>query len=761
MKTKTIITTLTALLWAMNLQGQVSVPGSLVTVVLDEDGKTRCLNQSAGEFRQYVLGEPSGTVVTTRSVPHYGHGNVVESSATFVVTYNGFSAEAQTAFQFAVDIWASQINSPVDIRVTANWVPLAPNVLGSAGPGTGFRDFSGAPVPGVFYAVALAEMLAGTNLNFIGADINANFNSTFGWYLGTDGNPGSQYDFVDVVLHELCHGLGFVDSFDKNGTIGSWGITGIYPYAFDLKLVNGPGDSLLNTTLFPNPSAALGAVLTSNDVFNNGVYAVLANSGGRPRIYAPATWAPGSSIAHLDEATYPASDVNSLMTPQVGTGEATRTPGPITTGIFQDMGWAIASRILVTKILLDITLAEETTNFFIADLSGLFVDMFGSPVTTSVSSSGDVVPMVSNDSLFLSVTSGFVGTDVISVLGVNGENDSLVVSFEAKILAPNAAVSGVVYSLGLPGEFGSLYSIDPNTGLASLIAETGLRDGTALAIRPSTKEIYALVPRSGSAVFGKVDALTGEVAQIATIGISNLEGMTFDTNDDLYISARSGDLYELDPATGQPLLIGGTGISRPFGLAIDPTTGQLWGGSFQTKKIYHIDKTTGASSEVGNSGFSIRGMTFDETGKCYAMAGSNNSESDLIRLDTSTGLGTVVGTTGIEDLNSLGVDGTIVLGIETVAGPADFELFQNFPNPFNPVTQIRYSIEKRVHVLVAVYNTLGQRVAKLVDAVEDPGLKHVSWSGKTDSGVYASSGIYFYQIEAGGFAKARKMLLIK
>jgi hypothetical protein len=84
--------------------------------------------------------------------------------STFVVTYNGFIPQAQTAFQAAVDIWASQIQSSVPIRVTANWTTLSPGVLGSAGPTYVFRDFSGAPSANTFYAAALAKKLSGTDL---------------------------------------------------------------------------------------------------------------------------------------------------------------------------------------------------------------------------------------------------------------------------------------------------------------------------------------------------------------------------------------------------------------------------------------------------------------------------------------------------------------------------------------------------------------------------------------------------------------------
>lgn len=268
------------------------------------------------------------------------------ATATFIVTYNGFTSQAQAAFQRAVDIWSSLITSTVPIRVTANWTPLGPGVLGSAGATSVYRDFSGAPQANTWYAVALAEKLAGMDLNGTStADINANFSSAFSnWYYGTDGNPPSnQYDLVTVVLHELGHGLTFAGSMTVSAGQGSWGSGSGFPFIYDRFTQNGAGQSLINTTLFPNPSAALATQLQSNSVYFSGPQAIAANGGTRPPLYAPASWISGSSYSHLDETLYPAGNPNSLMTPQFGTGEAIHDPGPVTLGMFRDMGWTTSS----------------------------------------------------------------------------------------------------------------------------------------------------------------------------------------------------------------------------------------------------------------------------------------------------------------------------------------------------------------------------------------------------------------------------------
>jgi hypothetical protein len=264
-------------------------------------------------------------------------------TAQFDVTYDGFTPDAQQAFQAAVNVWGAQLSTPVTIRVEAHWTPLGPGVLGSAGPNDMEINFTNAPMSDTWYPVALANKIAGTDLAPGRPHIVANFSSVFSnWYTGTDGNtPADKYDLMSVVTHELGHGLGFIGSMnvDASGQ-GSWGNGTSYPFAFDRFTGNSTGQSLLDTSIFPNPSTALAGQLTSNQLFWFGQKGTAAAGGAPgPVLYAPATWEQGSSYSHLDETTYPAGNPNSLMTPQLGMGEAIHDPGPICMAIFSDMGW--------------------------------------------------------------------------------------------------------------------------------------------------------------------------------------------------------------------------------------------------------------------------------------------------------------------------------------------------------------------------------------------------------------------------------------
>jgi hypothetical protein len=93
--------------------------------------------------------------------------------------------------------------------------------------------------------------------------------------------------------------------------------------------------------------------------------------------------------------------------------------------------------------------------------------------------------------------------------------------------------------------------------------------------------------------------------------------------------------------------------------------------------------------------------------------------------------------------------------------PKAYELAQNFPNPFNPVTTIRFDIRKKGHVRLRIYNVAGQLVKTLVDDVMDPGSYTSEWTGVNNAGAEVASGVYFYRLEAAGYENVKKMVLLR
>jgi len=93
--------------------------------------------------------------------------------------------------------------------------------------------------------------------------------------------------------------------------------------------------------------------------------------------------------------------------------------------------------------------------------------------------------------------------------------------------------------------------------------------------------------------------------------------------------------------------------------------------------------------------------------------------------------------------------------------PRVFALKDNYPNPFNPMTKISFSLPEAQYVKLVIYGVDGKRVATLIDGQQTSGLHEVVWMGRNDSGSSVASGTYFYQIQAGPYSQVKKMTLVK
>jgi hypothetical protein len=93
--------------------------------------------------------------------------------------------------------------------------------------------------------------------------------------------------------------------------------------------------------------------------------------------------------------------------------------------------------------------------------------------------------------------------------------------------------------------------------------------------------------------------------------------------------------------------------------------------------------------------------------------------------------------------------------------PKRFALHANEPNPFNPVTRIRYDLPKATGVEVTIYNTGGQKVRTLAAGRRPAGSHSIAWDGRDGRGNAVASGVYLYRLETPEYGETRKMLLVK
>jgi Secretion system C-terminal sorting domain len=341
------------------------------------------VSQSMRDVKQMVNNEPHIIIdfgeeidMNTR-VPFKGNLNqpggrlTGSNAAVFEVTYTNFSTAQEEAFQYAVNIWSSLLQSDVPVRIDAVMSPLGDGVIGQTGITARYANFDNAQKINTFYAVAMAEKIAGKELNGAQfADIEIELSSDFFFYFGTDGNtPGDKFDFVSIVLHEIGHGLGFTDgSFVTGAGTGFYTVFGA-PTVYDrhMELLNGSNivDSLTSGT------PALGDALTSGQLYFNSFSFPTIND--RPKLWAPGSYNSGSSIAHLDENLYPAGDPNSLMSPQFGFGESIHDLG-IAYEIFQDMGWVAMDINLVRFLDSEDSITDRTVTVTVLGDSAVISD---------------------------------------------------------------------------------------------------------------------------------------------------------------------------------------------------------------------------------------------------------------------------------------------------------------------------------------------------------------------------------------------------
>ena len=111
--------------------------------------------------------------------------------------------------------------------------------------------------------------------------------------------------------------------------------------------------------------------------------------------------------------------------------------------------------------------------------------------------------------------------------------------------------------------------------------------------------------------------------------------------------------------------------------------------------------------------------------------------------------------TAIDDFTFVSF-GTTTTAEEETSLPAEYSLSQNYPNPFNPSTTIHYELPTRSHVVLKVFNVLGQEVTTLVDEAKLAGRHQVRWDADG-----FSSGVFLYRLQAGEFVETKKLILLK
>ena len=116
---------------------------------------------------------------------------------------------------------------------------------------------------------------------------------------------------------------------------------------------------------------------------------------------------------------------------------------------------------------------------------------------------------------------------------------------------------------------------------------------------------------------------------------------------------------------------------------------------------------------------------------------------------------------GLDDIYWDGGETTSIIEDEFGENPTKFNLQNSFPNPFNPVTTLRYDLPEDALVNITIYDMVGRVVKTLMNDQQTAGYKSIQWNATNDAGSPVSAGIYLYMIQAGEFRQTRKMVLLK
>lgn len=168
------------------------------------------------------------------------------------------------------------------------------------------------------------------------------------------------------------------------------------------------------------------------------------------------------------------------------------------------------------------------------------------------------------------------------------------------------------------------------------------------------------------------------------------------------------------------------------------------------------------SSYFTNTDFNVATIKYSIDGyqKWITRWGDGGDGGSKILVDNNLNIyiGGGEGVAGPNFLDLLAIKYSQIVGINNISNiiPDKYQLFQNFPNPFNPVTSIRFNINKYGLTKLDIFNPLGKKITTLVNQILYPGEYEIKWNADNNA-----SGVYFYNLENENFKETKKMMLIK
>jgi photosystem II stability/assembly factor-like uncharacterized protein len=428
------------------------------------------------------------------------------------------------------------------------------------------------------------------------------------------------------------------------------------------------------------------------------------------------------------------------------------------------------------KVFKDISFADNQVGYIVTELGAVYKSTNGGDNWTLIMNLGFPYYWYGVDAL---------SPDTVVIAGFNNQGDIhsgvLRWSFDGGATWTN----DIILHIPPPGVgwLTKVHFFDPNRGIVSAEFSGGMHY-TANGGRDSSSWTYVQVNSDLGWFAGNIDATSD--GNVFTTGIHFAHSSDYGIN---WTSGPSAD-YVFDGGvdfldnilTG---LTGGGQISAPVSGWTHKTIdgGQSWSQRLYTfpypiRSVKCINDTTA---------FAFGGNLYDEAGGIYSTTDAGLNWN----LDVSTGaemfsfdsmpissdsidiwcVGSTGGSTGfVGKLYKARIPDNIIVPVEEEWQIFNsYQLEQNFPNPFNPSTKIRYTIPSVIAsgtkqsqlVTLKVYDVLGSEVASLVNEEKPAGSYEAEFTVGQDSRPDIASGVYFYRLQAGSFVETKKMLLLK
>jgi hypothetical protein len=644
--------------------------------------------------------------------------------------------QAKTAFDYAVSIWSTHLESTIPIRIEASWTALGGNTLGSAGPTLLFTLSGDGVEPNTFYTIAQASAMLGEDLvsqNSVEFDVRVNMNCNFtDWYYGLDANPSlNDIDFVTVLLHEIGHGIGFIGSMfgDNDTQSADWGLSNPpLPIIYDQFTLDGEFQNLIDDAAYINGSSLLYQAVTGQlgGVFFDGPESEFSIDNQRVQLYTPNPYQPGSSYSHLDQATFGQSE-NALMRPQLDRQFAVHSPGPLFCAMLEDMGWPLGSSCID----------------LITDDSEIQRPMLSLP---------------GNGSFDQDLSPGFVWAEIAGA-------DEYQIQISTDFNHSNQVFDDVV-------------------------------NGTSLTVpvqlTPDTRYFWRVRGRSGNTVGSwsntfRFTTLIGIPEQVALLAPGN-GAENISPNFTLqWMEVPGAENYRLQLSTDENFET--TMINRLIPVTSFSTSQML---NFSTMYFWRVRAENSAGESPWSEVWSY--STIIERPEPVSLASPADEEGQVSSTPTlsweaserATNYRVEVSTD--PDFSQLPVQGTSTETTFTVPNPLEFatiyywrikavniggesdwspvasfttevretKIFANYPNPFNSSTTLKYQLSEQLPVTIELYDIGGRRIAKLVDGVQSAGVYFVPFNASS-----VASGTYLVRFISGDITDIQKLTVVK